>query len=111
MMSNLKPEDRKLHKAINKAMEDDDFYDTILEAAQGKTIDQLQAALKRVKRRAEAAESDWQICKAEINTKDKQIQELQAENKRLRAKIQRAYMYGRTTQQPYIEILQALKGE
>lgn len=46
-MSNLKPEEKKLHKAINKAMKDDSFYDTILEAAQAKQISQLQAELAK----------------------------------------------------------------
>ena len=44
-MSELKPESKKLHEAINKAMKSDDFYDTILEAAQAKQIDQLQKKL------------------------------------------------------------------
>lgn len=47
-MSELKPEDKKLHKALSKAMTDEDFYDTILEAAQAKRIKQLQDALKRI---------------------------------------------------------------
>lgn len=45
-MSELKPEDKKLHKALNKAMKENrGFFDTILEAAQAKRIEQLQAEL------------------------------------------------------------------
>ena len=45
-MSELKPEDKKLHQALNSAMKDGDFFDTILEAAQAKQIQQLQTELK-----------------------------------------------------------------
>ena len=49
-MSKLTPEEKKLQKAINKAMEDDDFFDTILEAAQHKRIEQLQAEIAELKK-------------------------------------------------------------
>ena len=48
-MSELNSEDKKLHEAITKAMENEDFYDTILEAAQAKRIASLAAENKKLK--------------------------------------------------------------
>ena len=48
-MSKLKSEDKRLHEALNNAMKDGDFFDTILEAAQAKQIEQLQAKIKDLK--------------------------------------------------------------
>jgi hypothetical protein len=45
-MSELKPEDKKLHQAINKAMKDNNFYDTILEATLAQKVAELQAQLE-----------------------------------------------------------------
>ena len=48
-MSELSKEDKKLHRALNNAMKDDVFYDTVLEAAQAKQIKQLQSHVKELK--------------------------------------------------------------
>jgi len=48
-MSQLKLEDKKLHEAINRAMENDDFYDTILETALTQKCRQLQARNKELR--------------------------------------------------------------
>ena len=62
-MSELKPEDKKLHQAINKAMEDDAFYDTILEVAQAKQIKQLQAENKWLKEELRLARGELVVDK------------------------------------------------
>lgn len=46
-MSELKPEDKTLHKLLTKAMKSEDFYDTVLEAAQAKQIVALRDELKK----------------------------------------------------------------
>ncbi len=44
----MEDKDKKFYDAINKAMEEDDFYDTILEAAFEKKCKQLQAENERL---------------------------------------------------------------
>ena len=84
----MKPEEKKLQKAINKAMEDDEFYDTILEAAQGRQISKLKSALADAKEiRESIIASNKMICDANdkcLAAKDKRIEELDWECTQLR---------------------------
>ena len=49
-MGKEKPDDKKLHEALNKAMKENrGFFDTILEAAFAKRIDQLLAVNKEMR--------------------------------------------------------------
>ena len=68
-MSKLKPEDKKLHDALNKAMEDDELYDTILEAALAKKCKELQQQLDALQIKFEAQ------CEYSID-KEKEIERL-----------------------------------
>ncbi len=96
-MSELKPESKKLHEAINKAMKSDDFYDTILEAAQAKQIDQLQKKLtdrdllltKEHKRCKELKIENTELNGIAINLREKLTASLDM-NRRLLAQIENA---------------------
>ncbi len=65
-MSELKPEDKKLHEAIRKAMDYDEFYDTILEAAQARKIKQLQADNEKYSDICEGLHKDCAEFQAEL---------------------------------------------
>ena len=123
-MSELKPEDKKLHRVINKAMEDDDFYDTILEAAQAKQITELQSQLATANKEIERLKNEYQRCKddcwpAELRLnlaeKDKEIERLntiihhRAEDREVQAKYEAAQARIKSLEQPYKDIRSRIK--